>query len=188
VIGNAGLEATRECETGDQLSSREKPSSRLMRLGPPPGGLRAKSWRGGESDREEPDHAALAVVGCEPARKQGPARAGTAPRAVKALKGSSRDASGMEQGRKASGRRDLRRASRGARCVVKCSNYRPSSWSSRRQEVCLLTRTMTTSCLSVRGRAPLGARRNGGELIPAGFRCIRAQVARAPRGVGPGEA
>jgi len=32
VKENAGLEATRECETGDQLSSRGKPSSRLMRL------------------------------------------------------------------------------------------------------------------------------------------------------------
>lgn len=85
VKENAGLEATRECETGGPLSSREKPSSRLMRLGPPPGGLQAKSWRGGESDREELDHAALAVVGCEPARKQRPARAGTAPREGKAL-------------------------------------------------------------------------------------------------------
>jgi len=39
----------------------------------------------------------------EPARKQRPARAGTAPREGKALEGSSRDASGMEQGREASG-------------------------------------------------------------------------------------
>lgn len=39
----------------------------------------------------------------EPARKQRPARAGTAPREGKALQGSSRDASGMEQGREASG-------------------------------------------------------------------------------------
>jgi hypothetical protein len=39
----------------------------------------------------------------EPARKQRPARAGAAPREGKALEGSSRDASGMEQGREAQG-------------------------------------------------------------------------------------
>lgn len=42
-----------------------------------------------------------------------PARAGTASREGKALKGSSRDASGMEQGREASGRHGERRASQG---------------------------------------------------------------------------
>jgi len=74
----------------DRPSDRGKTSSRLMRLGSPPGGLQAKSWRDAESDREVLDHAALAVVGCEPARKQGPARAGTAPREGKALEGSSK--------------------------------------------------------------------------------------------------
>jgi hypothetical protein len=39
----------------------------------------------------------------EPARKERPARAGTAPREGKALEGRSRNASGMEQGREASG-------------------------------------------------------------------------------------
>jgi len=39
----------------------------------------------------------------EPARKQRPARAGTAPREGKALEGHSRDASGMKEGREASG-------------------------------------------------------------------------------------
>jgi len=71
--------------TGGKPSDRGKTSSRLMRLGSPPGGLQAKSWRDAESDREELDHAALAVVGSEPARKQRPARAGTAPREGKAL-------------------------------------------------------------------------------------------------------
>jgi hypothetical protein len=34
-----------------------------MRLGSPPGGLEAKSWRDGESGRETLVHSALAVVG-----------------------------------------------------------------------------------------------------------------------------
>jgi hypothetical protein len=39
----------------------------------------------------------------EPTRKQRPARAGAAPREGKALEGSSKDASGMKQGREAQG-------------------------------------------------------------------------------------
>jgi len=58
---------------------------------------------------------APAAVEREPTRKQRPARAGTAPREGKALEGISRDASGMEQGREASGRHGKRRASRGVR-------------------------------------------------------------------------
>jgi hypothetical protein len=57
----------------------------------------------GESDREFLEKTALAAVEREPTRKQGPARAGTAPREGKALEGSSRDASGMKEGRKALG-------------------------------------------------------------------------------------
>jgi hypothetical protein len=57
----------------------------------------------GESDRESPVSIALAAIEREPARKQRSARADTAPREGKALEGSSRDASGMKEGREASG-------------------------------------------------------------------------------------
>jgi len=57
----------------------------------PQGGRKAKSLRKGESGRETLLLVALATVGCEPARKQRPARAGTAPREGKALKGSSKE-------------------------------------------------------------------------------------------------
>jgi len=57
----------------------------------------------GESDREAPAGTAPAAVERELARKKRPARAGTAPREGKALKGRSRDASGMKEGREASG-------------------------------------------------------------------------------------
>jgi len=90
---------------GDRTSDREEPSSRLMRPGSAFGqvtGQRAGA-RNGESGREDPAGPALATVEREPARKHRPARAGTAPREGKALEGSSRDASGMKEGREASG-------------------------------------------------------------------------------------
>jgi hypothetical protein len=60
--------------------------------------------RTGESDRENPAGAAPATCRrANPQVSRRPARAGTAPREGKALEGSSRDASGMEQGREASG-------------------------------------------------------------------------------------
>jgi len=77
----------------------------------------AKGRLGGESTGKARASPRLAAVEREPARKQRPARAGTAPREGKALKGDSRDASGMEQGREASGRHGNRRAPRGARTV-----------------------------------------------------------------------
>jgi len=68
--------------------------------------------------------AAPAAVEREPTRKQRPARAGTAPREGKALKGDSRDASGMEQGREASGRHGNRRAPQGVRAIRERSRIR----------------------------------------------------------------
>lgn len=90
---------------GDRTSDREEPSSRLMRPASAFGWVRAaKSWR-------DPGKAAVKPLQSlrrrqsenEPARKQRPARAGTAPREGKALEGRSRDASGMKEDREASG-------------------------------------------------------------------------------------
>jgi len=89
---------------GDRPSDRGKPSSRLMRRGRLLGGARtAKSWL----------EQAKAVVkllqalrrrqsDTNPQGSTRPARAGTAPRKGKALKGSSRDASSMKEGCEAS--------------------------------------------------------------------------------------
>lgn len=89
--GTIGLRRhTQGCVQAVDLAVARKPSSRLMRLGSPPGGPQAKSWRGGESDRENPGLVAPAAVEREPARKKRPARAGTAPREGKALKGNSK--------------------------------------------------------------------------------------------------
>jgi hypothetical protein len=77
----------------------------------------AKGRLGGESPGKARGTSRLAAVEREPTRKHRPARAGTAPREGKALKGDSRDASGMEQGREASGRHGNRRAPRGARTI-----------------------------------------------------------------------
>jgi len=90
---------------GDRTSDRRKPSSRLMRPGSTFG------WARAATSRRDQAKAAVKILQAlrrrqsdnEPARKQRPARAGAAPREGKALKGSSRDASGMEQGREASG-------------------------------------------------------------------------------------
>jgi len=69
-----------------------------------------------------------APLGWSNANPQGsrrPARAGTAPREGKALKGDSRGASGMKQGREASGRHGERRVPQGARaCRVRGQNRR----------------------------------------------------------------
>jgi len=95
-----------EARRGDRTSDREETvvpahASRVhLRVGPT--GQRAGASNG-ESGREDPAGSAPAVVEREPARKQRPARAGTAPREGKALEGSSRDASGMKEGREASG-------------------------------------------------------------------------------------
>jgi hypothetical protein len=88
--------------TGCSSGSKE-PSSRPTASGEPSRASRGKgSARRGKRPRNL-DHVAPATIEREPARKQRSARADTAPRAVKALKGSSRDASGMKQGREASG-------------------------------------------------------------------------------------
>jgi len=104
-VGRGRYVRRTQVRRGDRTSEREKPSSRFMSPGSAFGRVRrAKSWReNGESDREAPAGAAPAAVEREPARKKRPARAGTAPREGKALEGSSRDASGMKEGREASG-------------------------------------------------------------------------------------
>jgi len=96
--------ATRKCDRaiGLAVAGSRRPGSCVSVC--PSGGPWAKSWRTGESDHEHLVSAALAAVEREPVRKQWLARAGTAPREGKALKGTlQRDASGMEQGREASG-------------------------------------------------------------------------------------
>jgi len=136
--------------TGPPSGSKE-PSSRPLRPASPHGRAEAKGRRGGESDRELSGTSRRPQPKCEPARKQRPARAGTAPRKVKALKGSSRDASGMKQGREASGAsrraagsgQELERAvrqpdpSRGARTLrtvpVRERHPSPSAKASRRR-------------------------------------------------------
>jgi len=94
----------RKAHRGDRASDRgdRRPGSCVR--GPLSGGpMWQRAGAFGESGREVPAGTAPAAVGCEPARKQRPARAGTAPREGKALEGSSRDASGMKEGREASG-------------------------------------------------------------------------------------
>jgi hypothetical protein len=90
---------------GDRTSDRRDPPSQLMSPGSTFGWARAaKSWRGKVK-------AVVKILQAlrrrrsesEPARKKRPARAGAAPREGKALEGRSRNASGMEQGREASG-------------------------------------------------------------------------------------
>lgn len=90
---------------GGRTSDRREPSSWLMSPGS------AFGWARGQRAGASQVKAAVKLPQalrrrwseCEPARKQRPARAGAAPRDGKALKGSSRDASGMEQDREASG-------------------------------------------------------------------------------------
>jgi hypothetical protein len=103
VDGTCGTPRVRR---GDRTSDREEPSSRLMRPGSTFGWARAaKSWRDTEKAavkllqalrRRQSDSA-------NPQGSRWPARAGTAPREGKALEGSSRDASGMKEGREAQG-------------------------------------------------------------------------------------
>jgi len=115
--------------TGPPSGSKE-PSSRPLRPASPHGRAEAKGRRGGESDREPSITSRRPRSRREPARKQRPARAGTAPRKVKALKGISRDASGMKQGREASGAsrraagsgQELERAVHAARTVERGKN------------------------------------------------------------------
>jgi hypothetical protein len=103
MVGSGGARS-RACHDG-RSSERGKPQSQahastvLLREGR--SGQRA--WRRGESDRELLAALRRRQSVTKHARKQRPARAGTAPREGKALEGSSRDASGMKQGREASG-------------------------------------------------------------------------------------
>jgi hypothetical protein len=91
---------------GDRTSDRGDPPSQLMSPGSAFG--RARAAKSLARNRVK---AAVKILQAlrrrrsesEPASKQRPARAGAAPREGKALEGSSRDASGMEQGREASG-------------------------------------------------------------------------------------
>jgi hypothetical protein len=101
-----GTCGARECAeaTGLAITGNLRPGSCVH------GSASGWAWSGqragsrGESDREALSETALAVVEREPARKhERPARAGTAPREGKALKGSSRNASGMKEGREATG-------------------------------------------------------------------------------------
>jgi len=106
-----------------EIAARLPPSTVARNRGPGPcvrqafGRAVAKGRLDGESTGKTPGSSRLAAVEREPTRKKRPARAGTAPREGKALKGDSRDASGMEQGREASGRHGNRRAPRGARTI-----------------------------------------------------------------------
>jgi len=82
---------------GDWTSGREEPSSRLS------------SWRDrGKRTWRSCGHRAGCGRNFEPARKQRLARASTAPRGGKALEGQLLDASGMKQGREASGSQNRR--------------------------------------------------------------------------------
>jgi len=72
--------------------------------GPPPGGLAGKELaRQGKAIVKLSQTLRWRRPIMNPQGSTRPARAGTAPREGKALQGSSRDASGMEQGREASG-------------------------------------------------------------------------------------
>jgi len=73
--------------------------------GPPSGGReRQRAWRErGKRSRISRRHCAGDSRRANPQGSKWPARAGTAPREGKALEGSSRDASGMKEGREASG-------------------------------------------------------------------------------------
>ena len=90
---------------GDRTSDRGEPASRLMSPGSAFGRARAaKRRRDGRKRQRRPcRHCAGGSRRANPHGSKWPARAGTAPREGKALEGSSRDASGMEQGREASG-------------------------------------------------------------------------------------
>jgi len=67
-------------------------------------GSRAKSWREAAKATAKVSQALRRrQSNAKPARKNRPARAGTDPREGKALEGRSRDASGMKEGREASG-------------------------------------------------------------------------------------
>jgi hypothetical protein len=102
VDGTCG---TLRCVEAAGLSDRREPSSRLMSPGSAFG--RARGRRAGASRVKAvvkiPQALRRRQSECEPARKQRPARAGAAPREGKALEGRSRNASGMEQDREASG-------------------------------------------------------------------------------------
>jgi len=90
---------------GDRTSDRREPSSWFMSPGSALGRARVATSRREvvKAVVKIPRALRRRMSESEPARKQRPARAGTAPREGKALQGSSRDASGMEQGREASG-------------------------------------------------------------------------------------
>jgi len=90
---------------GDRTSDRREPASWLMSPVSASGWARAaKSWRDqGKAAAKVLQALRRRQSESEPARKQRPARVGTAPREGKALEGRSRDASGMEQGREAQG-------------------------------------------------------------------------------------
>jgi len=90
---------------GDRTNDRRERQSWLMRPGSAFGWARAaKSWREtGKRSRRSRGRCAGDGRRANPQGSRWPARAGTAPREGKALEGRSRDASGMKEGREASG-------------------------------------------------------------------------------------